>query len=86
MSITINKTQLSEINDISNNYGTLHNNPVFVGVLCTISEDKLYSIIKSNYEKKDIDKFNKNSEFYIKNKYTKYLEELTLYKKEIINN
>jgi hypothetical protein len=86
----INNLQLSGRNDISNNYGTLHHRPKFVGVSCAISEDKLYAIIKYNYEKKDFDKFNINCEFYKKNKYTKYLEELLLYTSEIdkyiINN
>jgi hypothetical protein len=90
MQVTISKLQLSGRTDISNNYGLLHNNPIFVGISCVISEDNLYNIIKYNYEKKDVGKFNKNYECYKKNKYTKYLEELMLYtsdiNKYIINN
>jgi len=83
MSVTINKLQLSGQNDISNNYATLHNNPIFVGVSCAISEDNLYAIIKLNYEQKNSDEFNENYKFYNKYKYTKYLEELILFASEI---
>jgi malate/lactate dehydrogenase len=80
---TISKIQLSGQNDMSNNYGTFCNNPTFVAVPCAISEDNLYSIIKSNYEKKEVDEFNKNYESYNKYKYAKYLEELILYESDI---
>jgi len=80
---TINPLQLSGQNDMSNNCGTLRNNPTFVAVIGIISEDKLYSIIKSNYEKKEMEEFNKNYEFYNKYKYAKYLEELILYASDI---